>query len=148
MPFVPVEETTSNLPDVPFISDWSKRKANDGSTFVVCNVLLCSKGLILFTEEFKVFIWKSEKFHNAVLERIGESFDPEEPKDSVAVQVAVSTKKCFIAGFDSDVQGSWSEDGSVYTFTSSNRVPSMLPTMDSVPKSAIDRAPRNARRAS
>lgn len=148
MGFKVIEDVSSTLPDVPFISDWNKRKANDGTTFLVQHCIVSQKGIVLFTSEFKVFVWKSEKLCNVLLEHIGNSLDSDNPQSSVCILVAATTKKFFVAGFEDEVSGYWNADGSVYSFTEVSTVLSDSPTLPMDVKEEVDTRPKNGRRAS
>lgn len=143
-----IEDTSNSLPEVPFLSDWTKKKANDGTTFIVRSVLVSGKGCILFTSDFKVFIWKSEKLHNVLLEHVGTGLNPDLVLPSIAVVPIATTKKGFAVGFEDEVKGTWNMDGSVYSFLESLNPPSEVPTLPLSGSGMVDSSPKNGRRAS
>lgn len=148
MGFTAFEETSIQFPEVPFVNEYSDRKKKDGSLFAVQSIFLSEKGIMAFTSSFKVFIWKNEKLHNQLLEKIGTTLSQEETMDCFSIQLVAATKKCFVAGFDDSIQGYWVEDGKFYSFTQSSTVPSNLPIEGlEVPKQ-IDSSPRTGRKAS
>lgn len=142
-----IEESSNSLPEVPFLSDWSNAKKNDGNTYTVLSVLISAKGIIMFTSAFKVFVWKSEKLHNVLLEHIGSSLNPDTPKDSVGVCLVASTKKGFQVGFDDEVLGHWESEGTVYSFLEASTALSSTPTQTEIVQAPVDTSPKNARRA-
>ena len=141
-----IEESSNSLPEVPFLSDWSKKKANDGTTFIVQAVLVSGKGCILFTSEFKVFIWKSEKLHNVLLEHVGKALNPDVPLASIAVVPVATTKKGFVTGFEDEIIGTWTMESSFYSFLESMNPPSSEPTLPLSGSGMVDSSPKNGRR--
>lgn len=142
-----IEESSNSLPEVPFLSDWSSAKKNDGNTYTVTSALISAKGVILFTSCFKVFIWKSEKLHNVLLEHIGSALNPDTPKDSVGVCLVASSKKGFQVGFDDEILGHWESEGTVYSFTEAPTALSETPTQGEIVQPPVDTSPKNSRRA-
>lgn len=142
-----IEDTSNSLPDVPFLSDWSKQEANDGTTFIVSSALVSGKGCILFTSDFKVFIWKSEKLHNVLLEHVGKGLNPDTSLASIAVVPVATTRKGFVVGFEDEVLGTWTMEGSVYSFLESLHPPSSEPTLPLSGSGMVDSSPKNGRRA-
>lgn len=142
-----IEDTSNSLPDLPFLSEWTKKKANDGTTFIVRSVLVSGKGCILFTSDFKVFIWKSEKLHNVLLEHVGTGLNPDLTLPSIAVVPIATAKKGFAVGFEDEVQGTWTMDGSVYAFLEASTVPPEEPTLPLSGSGMVDSSPKNGRRA-
>lgn len=147
MGFQAYEETSTTFPEVPFVNEYPDKKKKDGTLFAVQSIFLSDKGIMAFTSAFKVFIWKSEKLHNQLLEKIGSTLSQESTMDCFSIQLVASTKKGYVAGFDDSVQGYWTEDGRFYSFLEFLTVPSNPPIEGlDVPK-AIDSSPQTGRKA-
>lgn len=148
MAFQAYEESSVSFPEVPFLSDYPHKKKQDGTLFAVQSIFLSDKGIMAFTSAFKVFIWKSEKLHNELLEKIGSTLSHETPMDCFSVLLDGTVKKGFVGGFDDSIRGFWNEDGRNYQFDQITHVPSepLLEGLD-VPKQ-IDSSPKTGRRAS
>lgn len=134
--------------DLPWLSDWKGAKKADGTSFVVQKIVLRPKGLMVFTGSFKVFLWKSFKAHNLILEHVGSATSPENPRDSVSIVLVASTKYGYVPGFDDEVQGSWDEEGLNFTFRELLSVPSQTASLDLQGSGMVDSSPKNGRRAS
>lgn len=134
--------------DLPWLNEWKGAKKSDGTSFVVQKVVVRPKGLMVFTSAFKVFLWKSFKAHNQILEHIGGCIEPMQPKESVSIVLVGSTKYGYVPGFDDEVLGNWTEEGLNYTFNESLSVPSETPSLDLQGSGMVDSSPKNGRRAS
>lgn len=137
-----------NEQDVPWLSEHKSPKKLEGTTFIVRKVLLRPKGVMAFTSEFKVFIWKSSKAHNQILEHIGKALSPENPLEAFVVVPVVATKYGFVPGFDDEVKGSWDEENLNYTFRELLTVPSESLSLDLQGSGMVDSSPKTGRRAS
>lgn len=140
------EET--NIPDVPWIGDWTRAKANDGTAFTCTHLIVRPKGIMAFASEFKVFIWKSEKIHNQLLEHVGKALTPENPLHGFVLVPVKAHKRGYLPGFDDELKGSWVEDGNTYTFQESLTAPSNEPTLPLSGSGMNDASPKTGRRAS
>lgn len=147
MGFQAYEETSVSFPEVPFLSDFPQKKKYNGTLFAVQSIFLSDKGIMAFTSAFKVFIWKSEKLHNELLEKIGSTLSHETPMDCFSVLLDSDVKKGFVTGFDDSIRGFWNEDGRNYQFDQITHVPSNPPIEGlDVPKD-IDTSPQTGRKA-
>lgn len=142
-----IDDSKNTLPEVPFLSDWTSAKKNDGNTYTVLQLLVSAKGVILFTSAFKIFVWKSEKLHNVLLEHVGSSLNPDTPKESIGVVLVAATKKGFQVGFDDEVQGYWESEGTVYSFLETSTAASEGSALPLEVKVEVDTAPKNGRKA-
>lgn len=142
------DNAETSLPEVPWIGDWTKAKANDGTAFIAQAILVRPKGLMVFTSEFKVFVWKSEKIHNALLEHVGKALVPENPLESFVLVPVKAHKRGYLPGFDDENQGWWEEEGTTYSFRESLTLPSTAPTLALSGSGMVDSSPKNGRRAS
>lgn len=147
MAFQAYEDTNTQFPEVPFLTEFPGRTKSDGTLYTVNSIYLSEKGIMAFTHCFKVFIWKSEKLHNELLERIGSTLDGVTTMPCFSIQTVKATKKGFVAGFDDSLEGTWTEDGKFYSFTLHSPVPSdtPIPGLD-VPKQ-IDTSAQTGRKA-
>lgn len=134
--------------DLPWLNEWKQAKKHDGSAFTVQKIVLRPKGLMVFCREFKVFVWKSLKAHNTVLEHVGKATDPVNPLDSVVIVPNAATKNGYMVGFDDSVKGCWDEEGLNLTFRELMTVPSETASLDLKGSGMVDSSPKNGRRAS
>lgn len=148
MPFQPISDSSSTLPEVPFLNEWKNVTKNDGNFYTVLSLLVSSKGIILFTDSFKVFVWKSSKVHNTLLEHVGSTLSDECKGAGIVIQCVKVAKNGFIAGLDDSIQGYWESEGTVYTFTESSSAPPITPTIPELGGSTVNTSPKNGRRAS
>lgn len=144
--FIDIEQ--ENEQDLPWLNERKDLKKIEGTTYIVRKVLLRPKGLMVFTSDFKVFIWKSSKAHNQVLEHIGKALTPENPLEAFVVVPVQTTKYGYIPGFDDEVKGSWDEENLNYTFRELLTVPSESLSLDLQGSGMVDSSPKNGRRAS
>lgn len=143
-----IDDAPTDLPDVPWITDWTRVKANDGAGFIVQALLVGNKGLIVATNEFKVMVWKSQGLHNAILEHVGNAYDPASSNDSLVVVVKAKTKSLHQFGFDDSDKGFWTSTGRIYQFTPSAHPPSDALIPEVMSGVAIDSSPKTGRKAS
>lgn len=144
--FLDIED--ENQIDRPWLSDWTKAKKNDGTAFTVIKALIRPKGLMLFTSEFKVFMWKSSKAHNGILEHIGKALTPENPLPAVVLVLDFDSKYGYTPGFDDSISGSWDEQNLNYSFRELLTVPSETLPLDLQGSGMVDSSPKTGRRAS
>lgn len=137
-----------NEEELPWLNEWKQAKKHDGTVFTVQKLLLRPKGLMVFCREFKVFVWKSMKTHNAVLEHVGKATDPSNPLDSVVCIPAASTKYGFSIGFDDSIKGCWDEENLNLTFRELLTVPSETASLPLSGSGMVDSSPKNGRKAS
>lgn len=143
-----IDDAPTDLPDVPWITDWTRVKANDGTGFLVQALLVGNKGLIVATSEFKVMVWKSQGLHNALLEHIGSAYDGTTSNDAIVVVVKAKTKALHQFGYDDSEKGYWTSTGRIYTFLPSAHPPSDALIPEVMSGGAIDSSPKTGRRAS
>lgn len=143
-----LELEDENQLDLPWLAEWKHAKKNEGTTFIVQKILLRPKGLMVFTSEFKVFIWKSSKAHNHILEHVGKALTPENPLEAVVLVPVAATKYGYVPGFDDEVKGSWDEQNLNYSFRELLTVPSESLSLDLKGSGMVDSSPKNGRRAS
>lgn len=144
--FIDIEH--ENEQDLPWLNEWKGAKKAEGTSFTVRKVLLRPKGLMVFCSEFKVFIWKSSKAHNQILEHIGKALTPENPLEAFVIVPVASTKYGYVPGFDDELKGSWDEENLNYTFRELLTVPSETLSLDLQGSGMVDSSPKNGRRAS
>lgn len=147
MALTTLENDTDQLPEVPYLSDWTSKGKNDGTAYTVNCLKVTTKGILLFTELFKVFIWKSESIHNKVLEHVGSHLEGMKAGEFVAVLLVKATKKGFSIGLDDAELGTWKSDGEVYSYEPSFDPPSVTPLELPLDGDVVDSSPKNGRRA-
>lgn len=143
-----IDEQEQNQQDLPWITEWKGAKKAEGTAFTALKLLLRPKGLMVFTSDFKVFIWKSSKAHNQILEHVGKATTPENPMEALMVVPVASTKYGFMTGFDDEIKGSWDEENLSLTFRELLTVPSETLPLDLKGSGMVDSSPKTGRRAS
>lgn len=143
-----IDDSPTDLPEVPWITDWTRVKANDGAGFIVQCLLVGNKGLIVATNDFKVMVWKSQGLHNAILEHIGSAYDTASSNDSLVVVVKAKTKALHQFGFDDSEKGHWVSTGRIYQFFPLAHTPSDALIPEVMSGVAIDSSPKTGRKAS
>lgn len=143
-----IEDSSNDLPVVPWLNEWNKAKSNDGNGYNVLALLVTDKGIILATSEFKVMVWKSQSLHNQILEHVGTAYDGTTSNDALVLVVKTKLKAMYQAGFDDSEKGYWTSVGKIYTFLPATHPPSEALIPDVMSGVAIDSSPKTGRRAS
>lgn len=144
--FIDVEQ--ENEQDLPWLNEWKGAKKAEGTAYTALKLLLRPKGLMVFTSSFKVFIWKSSKAHNQILEHVGKALTPDNPLEALVIVPVASTKYGYVPGFDDEIKGSWDEENLNYTFRELLTVPSESLSLDLQGSGMVDSSPKTGRRAS